>query len=212
MFITFEGPEGAGKTTQIVRVQQFLTERNTPCILVREPGGTPIGDRIRQLVLDPERKEMAQQTEILLYAASRAQLVDQVIRPALASGKIVLCDRYVDSSLAYQSYGAMWDLAEVKQVNHMATGGLRPDRTYLLDITVERGQERIDFRGNKKDRIELKEKMFHNRVRDGYLQLAQAEPERFLVINAAGDVNDISQRIIEDLATLLYKVHTHGSG
>ncbi|MBA4495843.1 dTMP kinase [Paenactinomyces guangxiensis] len=203
LFITFEGPEGAGKTTQIARLEQYLLDRKIPCIVVREPGGTNIGNLIRHILLNPELSEMKQRTEILLYAASRAQLVEQVIHPALSGGQVILCDRYVDSSIAYQGYGAMWDINEVMQVNRIATGGLRPDRTYLLDLPVELGLERIYFRGVKKDRMELKEKMFHNRVREGYLAIAQAEPERFRVIRANGEIDEVFNQILRDFECLL---------
>lgn len=205
IFITFEGPEGAGKTTQIGRVKQYFHERQIACIAVREPGGTAIGDLIRNILLDPDSKEMKQRTEILLYAASRAQLVEQVIRPALDRGEIVLCDRYVDSSIAYQSFGAMWKLEEVLQINQVATGGLRPDRTFLLDLPVEKGQERVLFRGLKKDRMELKEKMFHYRVREGYLKMAKAEPDRFRVIQAEQEADEVFKQIMLDLTAMIEK-------
>lgn len=203
LFITFEGPEGAGKTTQIARVKEYLADQNISCTVVREPGGTAIGDLIRNILLDPHLEEMKQRTEILLYAASRAQLVEQVIRPALDKGEIVLCDRYVDSSIAYQSYGAMWSLDEVLKVNQVATGGLRPSRTYLLDLPVELGQKRIQSRGMKKDRMEQKEKMFHDRVREGYLALAQAEPDRFRVIRADAGIDEVFRQIVLDLKRML---------
>ncbi|TCS94328.1 dTMP kinase [Hazenella coriacea] len=203
MFITFEGPEGAGKTTQISRVHDFLKNRGISCIAVREPGGTNIGNRIRELLLDPKLNEMKQRTEILLYAASRTQLVEEVILPELASGKVVLCDRYVDSSIAYQGYGANWNIDEVVTINQIATGRVLPDRTYLLDIPVQFGQKRLQIRGDQKDRIELKEKLFHTRVREGYLQLAKEEPNRFQYVDATGDVEEVYQQIIADLSLLL---------
>lgn len=205
MFITFEGPEGAGKTTQIYRVRQFLENRGIPCISVREPGGTKIGNRIRDLLLDPELDEMKQRTEILLYAASRAQLVEEVIQPALDQGQIVLCDRFVDSSIAYQGYGASWNINEVKIINQMATGGVIPDRTYLLDIPVQFGQKRLQIRGNQKDRMELKENLFHTRVREGYLKMAKQEPSRFHLVDATREIEEVYQQIIVDLSSLLNK-------
>lgn len=205
MFITFEGPEGAGKTTQIYRVRQFLENRGIPCISVREPGGTKIGNRIRDLLLDPELDEMKQRTEILLYAASRAQLVEEVIQPALDQGQIVLCDRFVDSSIAYQGYGASWNINEVKIINQMATGGVIPDRTYLLDIPVQFGQKRLQIRGNQKDRMELKENLFHTRVREGYLKMAKQEPSRFYLVDATREIEEVYQQIIVDLSSLLNK-------
>ncbi len=203
LFITFEGPEGAGKTTQIARVKEYLADQNISCTIVREPGGTAIGDLIRNILLDPHLQGIRQRTEILLYAASRAQLVEQVIRPALDKGQIILCDRFVDSSIAYQGYGAMWSLDEVRTVNRIATGGLRPSRTYLLDLPVELGHKRILSRGSKKDRMEQKEKMFHDRVRQGYLALAEAEPDRFRVIRADADIDQVFRQIILDLKRVL---------
>ncbi|SEN64713.1 dTMP kinase [Lihuaxuella thermophila] len=203
LFITFEGPEGAGKTTQIARVKEYLADQNISCTVVREPGGTAVGDLIRNILLDPQLAEINQRTEILLYAASRAQLVEQVIRPALENGEIILCDRYVDSSIAYQSYGAMWSLDEVLKVNQVATGGLLPSRTYLLDLPVELGQKRIKSRGSKKDRMEQKEKMFHDRVREGYLALAQSEPDRFRVIRADAGIDEVFRQIMADLESML---------
>ncbi|WP_124726293.1 dTMP kinase [Staphylospora marina] len=198
-FITLEGPEGAGKTTQIQKIREKLRERGVSCTVVREPGGTRIGDRVREILLSPEFSNMCQRTEILLYASSRAQLVEEVIRPALERGEWVLCDRYVDSSLAYQGYGAMWDLEEVKIVNRIATGGLVPDRTYLLDIPVETGRERLRLRGKKKDRMEMKEKLFHERVRQGYLTLAEREPHRFRVVDGTKTPDEVHGAIMRDL-------------
>jgi dTMP kinase len=199
LFVTLEGPEGAGKTTQIQKIRTVLMEMGISCCLVREPGGTDIGDRIREILLSPECADMRQRTEILLYAASRAQLVEEVIRPALNRGEVVLCDRFVDSSLAYQGYGAQWNLEEVLAVNRIATGGLMPDRTFLLDIPVEAGQERLRIRGKKKDRMEMKEKMFHERVREGYLALARSEPDRIRVIDALQGPDKVLKEILDDL-------------
>jgi dTMP kinase len=203
IFVTFEGPEGAGKTTQVQLVVEYLKKQNVPYLYVREPGGTRIGDLIRQILLDPDLTEMVDRTEMLLYAASRAQLVEQKIRPALMEGQVVICDRYVDSSIVYQSMGANKDIDEVLAVNRIATGGLKPDRTYLLDIPVEMSQQRIALRGNGKDRIELKEYEFHIRVREGYLSLAKQEPERFQLIRADQSVERIFDQIINDLVSLL---------
>jgi dTMP kinase len=203
IFITFEGPEGSGKTTQVALVKDYLWRQSIPCMAVGDPGGTAIGDRIRQMLLDPGACEMRERTELLLYAASRAQLVEQVIQPALANGLVVLCDRYVDSSLAYQGYGALWDIDEVGLVNQIATGGLQPDRTYLFDISVELGQDRLQARGIQRDRIELKEHIFHARVRAGYLKIAEGEPERYRQISADQSIADIFQQIQIDLVDLL---------
>jgi dTMP kinase len=203
VFFTFEGPEGAGKSTQIKKVKRFLEDLGYSCLMIREPGGTRIGNQIREILLNPEYQEMAIQTEILLYAASRAQLVAEVVRPALEKKQIVLCDRYLDSSLAYQSFGAMQPLEDILKVNQVATGGLLPHRTYLLDIPVDISQIRMIQRGKKQDRMEQKEKMFHMRVREGYLQIAKMNPERFCLIDATKDPEQVFADIRQDLIQFL---------
>ncbi|MBA4603901.1 dTMP kinase [Thermoactinomyces mirandus] len=199
IFVTFEGPEGAGKTTQIKQVFQYLTDQGFRCLMVREPGGTEIGNRIRQILLDPELSEMEWKTEVLLYASSRAQLVREVIKPHLHQGFVVLCDRYIDSSLAYQGYGAEKSVSEVWKINEWATDGLTPDRTYLLDLPVELGQKRVLNRNAKKDRMELKEKMFHDRVRLGFREIACKENSRYCVIRADQPGEQVFADIIDDL-------------
>ncbi|MGA8942168.1 MAG: dTMP kinase [Thermoactinomyces sp.] len=198
-FITFEGPEGAGKTTQIKQVYQYLLNRGFRCLVVREPGGTEIGNRIRQILLDPDLSEMEWKTEVLLYAASRAQIVHEVIKPHLDKGFIVLCDRYIDSSLAYQGYGAEKSVSEVWRINDWATDGLMPDRTYLLDVPVELGQKRLLNRSARKDRMELKEKMFHERVRSGFQKMAHREKDRYCLIRGDQSSNRVFADIVDDL-------------
>ncbi|MFC4075570.1 dTMP kinase [Salinithrix halophila] len=200
--ITLEGPEGAGKSTQILRMEQYLQSRGVPCLRTREPGGTAVGDRIREVLLDPSLPEMTRKTEILLYAASRAQLVQEVIQPALRAGKVVLCDRFVDSSIAYQAYGPEGSLSEVVEINRMATGGLSPDRTYLLDLPPSEGLCRLEARGAF-DRIERKGASFHERVRQGFLNLADMEPDRFQVVKADREREAIFADIRSDLDRLL---------
>ncbi len=199
-FITFEGTEGVGKTTQVSRLYEYLLAEGFPVILVHEPGGTEIGNRIRSILLDSEIKEpFSVHTELLLYAASRSQLVHQVILPAISSGKIVLCDRFTDSTIAYQSYGAGASIVEVIQINKLATNGLEPDRTYLLDLPIELAETRLLTRGKSKDRMEQKEIAFHERVRDGYLTLASGVPERICVIDASKSKEEIFDEIVQDL-------------
>ncbi len=203
LFITFEGTEGSGKTTQISLLTEWLDQKKIPYLAVREPGGTKIGDLIRDILLNAKLTEMKQRTEILLYAASRAQLVEEKILPALQAGQLVICDRYLDSSIVYQSLAANWDLNEVLDINRVATGGLKPIRTYLLDLPIEMGQKRLMVRRTQKDRIELKELAFHQRVREGYLKLAEKEPSRFRVISADQEIKMVHQQITNDLLPLI---------
>jgi dTMP kinase len=199
LFITFEGPDGSGKTTQAQLLYEYLQERGYPVFLTREPGGTGIGDQVREVLHSLENTEMLPQTEILLYSASRAQLVGQIIRPHLAQGEIVLCDRYADSTLAYQGYGHGLDLQVLQVITIFATGGLKPDLTFYLDIKVEEGLRRKlaahqagEAEWNRMDQQEL---AFHRRVREGYLQMVAAEPERWVAIEAAQPA-DLAQRAI----------------
>ncbi|MEO0249573.1 MAG: dTMP kinase [candidate division WOR-3 bacterium] len=198
-FITFEGPDGSGKTTQAQLLYQYLRERGYPVFLTREPGGTGIGDQIREVLHSLANTEMLPQTEILLYSASRAQLVGQVIRPHLARGEIVLCDRYADSTLAYQGYGHGLDLQILQIITNFATGGLRPDLTFYLDIDVEEGLRRklAAHKAGRAEwnRMDQQELAFHRRVREGYLQMAAAEPERWLVIEATQPA-EVAQQVI----------------
>ena len=199
LFITFEGPEGSGKTTQAQLLYEYLQERGYPVFLTREPGGTGIGDQIREVLHSLENTEMLPQTEILLYSASRAQLVGQIIRPHLARGEIVLCDRYADSTLAYQGYGHGLDLQVLQVVTAFATGELKPDLTIYLDIDVEEGLRRKQaaYQAGEAEwnRMDQQELAFHRQVRGGYLQMVAAEPERWVVIEAAQPA-DAAQRAI----------------
>jgi len=199
LFITFEGPEGSGKTTQARLLYEYLREQGYPAILTREPGGTRIGDQIRAILHDLSNTEMLPTTEILLFSASRAQIVGQVIKPALEAGKVVICDRYADSTMAYQGYGHRLDLKTLEFITHFATGGLKPDITFYLDIDVEEGLRRkraAHERGEDEwTRLDQKEVEFHQRVREGYLKLAQAEPSRWVILDASEDVEAIQERI-----------------
>jgi len=186
MFITFEGPEGSGKSTQIRLLDERLHAGGIRTLLTREPGGTSTGETIRRLLQhDSSDAEMAHRTEVLLFCASRAQLVAQVIQPALEQGTWVLCDRFTDSTLAYQGYGRGFALEELRALNRFATGGLTPDLTLLLDIPVDESFRRIGARPSEIDRIERTERSFHERLRTGYLELAVAESKRFQVITSA---------------------------
>ncbi|PTM54849.1 dTMP kinase [Desmospora activa] len=204
LFFTFEGPEGGGKSTQIQRLAQWLKDRGWRVTLTREPGGTPVGERVRNILLDDHTlSDMTLRTEILLYAASRAQLVEQVIRPALKRGEIVLCDRYVDTSLVYQSIGHARAIDEVIAINGIATGGLTPNRTYLLDLPVEESMRRLRLRKKGIDRMEGKGESFHEQVRQGYLQLAQQEKERFVLVDAMQSQDDVFTTIVHDVQPFL---------
>jgi dTMP kinase len=193
LFITFEGAEGSGKTLQARALYRKLSRLTIPALLTHEPGGTPSGERIARLLKWAQDMDISPLTELMLFNASRAQLVREVIQPALKSGKVVICDRYTDSTTAYQSYGRGLDLETVKAINTIATQGLNPDLTILLDIPVEEGLARK--REKKRDRFEQENIAFHYRVREGYLKMAVAEPEQWLVIDATLPKKKIAQII-----------------
>jgi dTMP kinase len=195
MFITLEGPEGSGKSTQALMLAQFLSENGFSVVATREPGGTSIGDQIRGVLHDIANQEMERATEFLLYSSSRAQLVREVIRPALLLNKVVLCDRYADSSIAYQGYGRGLDLETLLAVTDFATGGLVPDLTFLLDIDVEAGLSRRIDGEEEMNRLDLQEIAFHQRVREGYHQLAAADPDRWVVVDAGGRPREIQDQL-----------------
>jgi len=205
MFITFEGPEGSGKSTQIQRLGEWLRARGRDCIVTKEPGGTPISDRIRAILLDSGATGMDAMTELLLYAASRRQHVVELIQPTLQRGVTVLCDRYTDATLAYQGYGRLLDLDRLQTLNQWATGGLRPDLTLIFDLDEAVGLERAHARNSSmtvdESRFEAEDLRFHRRVREGYLALAVAEPERFATIDADGSIDEVFARTLETLRT-----------
>jgi dTMP kinase len=196
LFITLEGPDGSGKSTQIARLAERLRGIGHDVCLTREPGGTLIGDQVRTVLHDLKNTAMQPQAEILLYSASRAQLVGEVIRPHLERGGTVLCDRYADSTLAYQGYGHGLDLELLRTITRFATGGLTPDLTLLLDMDVETGLRRRKAGGDW-NRLDAYEVDFHRRVRQGYRKLAETEPERWVVINASVSVEELGERIWE---------------
>ena len=189
-FITFEGMEGCGKSTQAKLLARAI---GPDAVLTQEPGGTAIGRAIRQLLLDPANRAMSAEAEVLLFFADRAQHVAEVIRPALAAGKIVISTRYIDTSLAYQGYGRGLDLDRIRSVAVLATGGLRPDLTLFFDLPLEVGLARVVRRGGR-DRLESEVREFHERVRNGYLELAAAEPDRWIRIDASGSEADVEAR------------------
>jgi dTMP kinase len=194
-FITLEGPEGSGKTTQIRLLVDWLCERGCAVEVTREPGGTHIGNQIREVLHDPCNTAMDATAEILLYSADRAQHVAQCIRPALAAGKVVVSDRYYDSTLAYQGYGRGLDLEMLHTITAFATGGLEPDLTLYLDIAPEDGLERRQSNGEEWNRLDAEALDFHQRVRAGYMELIAQEPERWAVIDAARSVEEVQEAI-----------------
>lgn len=195
ILITFEGPEGGGKSYQIERVKEFLEEEGREILVVREPGETLMGEQIRRVLLNPKNKEMEPRAETLLFEAARAQLVEEVIKPALAQGKIVLADRFFDSTTAYQGYGRGLPLGEIDRLNRFATGGLVPDLTILLDIDPELGLERRKKSG-KEDRLDAEGLEFHRRVREGYLKLATEDSQRWRVVDAGRSPDEVFEQII----------------
>jgi dTMP kinase len=211
LFVTFEGPEGSGKSTQIRRLAAVLEAQNLPVLVTREPGGTTIGNAIRAVLLDPARTEMSARAETLLFNAARAQIVDQVIRPALDAGKLVLCDRYADSTLAYQGYGHGQPLEPLRALGAYATGGLTPDLTIYLDIDVQDGLQRKQADGGAEwNRMEEKALAFHQAVRAGYLELAAAEPTRWLVVDAAQSIDAVHAAILTRLQEMIATQHPAG--
>ena len=194
MFITLEGPDGSGKTSQLSGLAEAVRSQGFELLTTREPGGTSIGDQIRQVLFDLKNKTMNPRTEILLFQASRAQLVEEIIRPALKSGTIVICDRYADSTLAYQGYGHGVDLDMLREIVSFATGGLKPDLTIFLDIPVEEGLKRRN-KGGDWNRLDDYDLAFHRRVRAGYTELIAAEPKRWMVVNAAQPPKAVSAEL-----------------
>ena len=197
MFITLEGPEGSGKTSHLDRLANRIRQAGFDVVVTREPGGTRIGDEIRNTLLSMKNMEIDLKTEILLFQASRAQHVHELILPSLAEGKVVLCDRYADSTMAYQGYGYQTDLQELAQIIRFATGGLQPDLTLLLDVDIETGLKRRSADKNNWNRLDAKEVAFHKRVRQGYLEMVAAQPDRWVVIDAAKPLDEVQQALQE---------------
>ncbi len=198
--MTFEGIDFSGKTTQAEKLVARLQHQGAEVVFLREPGGTAISEAIRRILLDTRHAEMHPRTELFLYSAARAQMVEQVIRPALKAGKIVICDRYYDSTTAYQGYGRGLDLHMIQTLNEVATNRLKPDLTILIDIPLEIAIKRHRKNGDQKDRLEKEEWAFHHRVRQGYLELAGKEPGRFLLIDGNRPAQQIHEEIWQRVA------------
>jgi len=201
MFITFEGIDYSGKSTQCQLLSEFLKGKGFDVLSLREPGGTEISEKIRNILLDNNSAGMTPMSEFLLYSAARAQLVSEIIQPALKSGKTVICDRFYDSSTAYQGFGRGLGLKNVETINKISTGGLEPNLTIIVDITVEKSIERLKLAGQLTDRIESEGAKFFEIVRQGYLQLAAYEKERIKVVNGSDDINSVKRRILEIVVT-----------
>ena len=206
MFITLEGPEGSGKTTAIETTVKRLQEMGYEIVRTREPGGTPIAEEIRNVILDKKNTSMDSRTEALLYAASRRQHLVEKVWPALKEGKIVICDRYLDSSLAYQGGARGLGIDEVLNINLFATENTWPDLTLLFDITPEEGLKRISANASREvNRLDLEKLEFHHKVRDSFLQLAKRYPERFVVIDASKSREEVAQQTLDAVLARLCK-------
>ena len=201
LFVTFEGIEGSGKTTQIRKAADYLKEEGIPCVMTGEPGGTPLGGELRKILLDKTALELSGRTELLLFAADRAQHVEEVIAPAMGKGEVVLCDRFSDATIAYQGYGRGQDLGHIRSLCTFASRSLAPDMTFLFDISADTGLDRITDRASRagdaprEDRFERERLKFHEMVRDGYLTLAREEPDRFRVIDASRDIDAVHRNV-----------------
>lgn len=196
-FISIEGIDGGGKTTQIKFIEDKIRELGLPTLLTREPGSSPVSEQIRSIVLSTDTK-ISDKTELFLYLSARAELVESVINPALNSGKWVITDRFYDSTFAYQGFGRGLDIKEMKMANRVATGGLTPDITILLDISVKDGKSRASNRGEA-DRLEQNSLDFFEKVRNGFLTLAKDEPNRFIVVDASQDIDSVKSDILKEL-------------
>ena len=202
LFISIEGPDGSGKSTQIENIKKFFEDKNIEIVFTREPGGTAIGERIREIILDNSFKEMDPMTEAMLYAASRAQHVAQVIGPALEAGKVVVCDRFVDPSLAYQGFGReLGDAVEV--INSYAIGPYMPDVTFLMKLDPNEGKHRIQENRDTQDRLEHEKLAFHRKVYKGYLELEKRYPDRILGIDASRGIDEIRDEIYKKLEEII---------
>ena len=199
-FITFEGSEGSGKSTQSKLLAQYLKRKGCSVLFLREPGGTKISEKIRKILLDHKNDSMSASCELLLYMAGRAQLVEEVIKPHLLQGTIVICDRFLDSTVAYQGYGLGIDLGLIKYIGNFSTGGIKPDLTIFLDLPVTDG---LKHRRLREDRIEKRPLSYHERVRKGYARIAKSDPGRFKIVRVAEDKSVTQERIRELVSKII---------
>ena len=198
LYITFEGPDGCGKTTQMNLLAQYFEKKGKKVVLTREPGGKGLGEKVRKILLNYDG-EVSDRCESFLFLADRAQNIDIIVKPAVKQGEIVLCDRHIDSTVAYQGYGRGLDINEINMLNNLATGGKKPDLTLVFDVDVETSMKRV---GKEKDRMESAGIEFHNRVRNGYLELATQEPDRIKVLDATKTIEEIHEKVIEIIEKL----------
>lgn len=203
LFITFEGADGCGKTTQLNLLKDYLINKGFDVILTREPGAKGLGEKFREILLNYDG-EVSNRCESFLFLADRAQNIDTIVNPAISNGKIVLCDRHTDSSVAYQGYGRGLDIDEIKYLNKLATGGRNPDLTLVFDVDVETSMKRI---GNEKDRMEGSGIEFFNRVRNGYLELAKQEPNRIKIIDSTKSIEEVQKAVLETIKILINSIH-----
>jgi dTMP kinase len=201
LFITFEGVDGCGKTTQMKLLAEYLSNHGYEVVLTREPGAKGLGEKIREILLHSD-VEVSSSAESFLFLADRAQHIDKIVNPAIAEGKIVLCDRHTDSTIAYQGYGREMDIEQLRMLNDLATGGRIPDLTFVFDIDVETSMARV---GSEQDRMESSGIEFFNKVRNGYLNIAKEEPDRVKVIDATGSISEISRNVVEITIEFLEK-------
>jgi len=209
LFVTFEGIEGSGKTTQIRMTGDYLKRKGVPFVLTSEPGGTPAGNELRKILLDKTSLMLSCRTELLLFAADRAQHIEEVIGPALEEGKVVLCDRFSDATMAYQGYGRKQDIKSVQAICDFASRSLIPDMTFLFDISADRGLDRVIDRARRagsvplEDRFEKEQLRFHETIRNGYLTLAEENPDRFRTIDTSRDIDTVHQEVRLHLDVLI---------
>ena len=199
LFITFEGADGCGKSTQMKLLKEYLQNKGYEVVETREPGGKGLGEKIREILLNYDG-EVSDRCESFLFLADRAQNIDVIVKPAIQQGKIVLCDRHTDSSVAYQGYGRGLNIDEINRLNTLATGGMKPDLTYVFDVDIETSMARV---GGEKDRMESAGKEFFNKVRNGYLELAKQEPDRIKVINSTNPIDVVFQDVLKEIQPLL---------